>query len=237
MHISDLVKQEYIQDNPQWFTFEVVGSPIATGFGEVFFVAESDGTQSVLKTARPEYKDLVARECSIYHELQKVNAPIPNLRGEDKLALLLEFVPHPKKYDDLFLLNAAKQLQQVHEAGYIHRDVKRSSFLQDKIIDFNLCHKDSEATVPRGGTCFPPEYYTANRFSFAGDVYCFGVMIADITSQTRFPSHKLMSGEEFLWAIPLPVHNDIVVACTKTDPAERITISEIANYFEQVTRN
>lgn len=210
-----------------------IDSQVSTDFGSVFFL-ENGHEKLVLKVARSEWGDLLDREAQIYLDLHKYHAPIPDLRGYSGRCLLLQYVPSVSRYDDAFLLEAAKELLQIHDAGYVHRDVKENNFLSQRVIDFNLSHKKKEKNVPKGGfriRCSPEVLLHANP-SFPTDVYSFGCMVAYCANGVEIS--KGACAEEYLFQRTLPKYNDLVTRCTRTDPDKRIHMDEVVDYFEKV---
>ena len=97
--------------------------------------------------------------------------PVPAARGVDIGALL------------------ADALAALHEAGYMHGDIKPSNvgFTSDgspKLLDFGLARETSDAAAKRGGTVryLSPEVLSGRPADEADDVWSLCVMLHEIVS-------------------------------------------------------
>ena len=140
----------------------------------------------------------------------------------------------------------------LHSENIAHRDIKPANILLDsygrpKIADFGLSQKmdDRSGRVWRFGGSLPflaPEILKRESYNpFSADVWSLGVTIyLIVTGNLPWPAGKeltesIIQGE---YTIPETVSDDlaeVIRACLKVDPAERLTMSQIADlpYFQQ----
>jgi len=95
-----------------------------------------------------------------------------------------------------FVLGAAKALLAVHEAGWVHGDVKESNFCVDqkggkvRLIDFEFAVK--AGTIPEGYTrgYQAPETTREEDATYSGksDMYSFGVALEKMLSRSEIAS-------------------------------------------------
>lgn len=204
----------------------------STNHSQVFFLDEN-GKILVLKITDDEYASYLQNESNVYAALLKSRVPCPQLYGSSAHCLLVEFVPPVRKYDATFFLDAARELHAVHQAGYLHCDVKEQNFLAKRIFDFGLSQSHSNHRICRGSTPVrtAPELFDGAYPTIESDVYSFGCMIAACQG---FEISRTGIAEPFFARERLPSHNDLVRRCTLTDPSKRVSMDEIIEYFKKI---
>ncbi|XP_045586986.2 probable serine/threonine-protein kinase DDB_G0278665 [Procambarus clarkii] len=99
-------------------------------------------------------------------------------------------------------LQVGKKLQEVHEAGIVHNDIKGSNIIvrgpphnpEISIIDFGMACTTDESVLlfvePNVTTKHPPEMFEEGCSSSASDVYSYGVLMSEIlnASPSQYPS-------------------------------------------------
>ncbi|CAK4625787.1 hypothetical protein LEN26_020531 [Aphanomyces euteiches] len=151
------------------------------------------------------------------------------------------------------LCDAALGLLNIHEGGFVHRDVAARNCLVDpsgraKICDFGMCRpaESPEGSYAEDGGMtplkhMPPEsLQPPHLYSYKSDVYSFGVMMwATFTEEKPFAN--LSGAEAAAWvleggrldhvsAIP-QAHRDIMAQCFQEDPAKRPSMADIVAHF------
>ncbi|KDO34487.1 TKL protein kinase [Saprolegnia parasitica CBS 223.65] len=146
------------------------------------------------------------------------------------------------------LCDAASGFLNMHEGGFIHRDIAARNCLVDdqlraRVCDFGLCRRVhsyggghfAEGAMPL--KYLAPESLTPpHSFSFRSDSYSFGVLIWETFTESRpFPTmtsaeaaayvlegHRLELGE----TIPTP-YQSLIARCLQDDPAKRPSMATI----------
>lgn len=84
-------------------------------------------------------------------------------------------------------LSLGQQLQQIHDRGYTHNDIKPSNLMfsnqkatQAKIIDFGAINLPGQFMAVRSYPFVDPETVQSNRNSFANDIWALGMSLAEI---------------------------------------------------------
>lgn len=160
--------------------------------------------------------------------------------------------PTPDSYLRV-LYQLARGLEDIHDEGLIHRDIKPNNAKRDqenivKIFDFGLSRPDADAqTVGFVGTrgFAAPELYTTGtvRFTTAVDVYAFAAT-ALFLARGKLPSELLENPPRAEpWAsvrgfatIRLPIPDPIVRLLNRalaTDPAARPSITMLRRSIER----
>jgi hypothetical protein len=95
------------------------------------------------------------------------------------------------------IAQAARALEAVHRAGYLHLDIKPENFFLNPdgrvvLLDFGTARRPAEATVPGPGQAVTPAYsapeqfpqtrYAAPLLTYAADVFAFGVFAFELLS-------------------------------------------------------
>jgi serine/threonine protein kinase/Tfp pilus assembly protein PilF len=152
-------------------------------------------------TDRPQRADVVVRAAR--RNLQPSD-PVPADLRPDPFLMRAGFV------DGIVWIGVrvAEALAAVHQAGYVHHDLKPSNVLlgldgQPRVLDFNLASDVRNQKSRLGGTLpyMPPEHLQAVRSPDAqstmdarGDVYSLGVILYELLTGThpfgRFPRSR-----------------------------------------------
>lgn len=125
--------------------------------------------------------------------------------------------------------------------GIVHRHVKTSCFLvfdhgRTKVCDFALSTYWGEEAL-RGSAWTAPEVRSrASPFSFAADVYSFGlVMIEALSGSPGFEPAEGQNLDECIAALrwSTPAVASLIRACVSADPAKRPTFATIVETLER----
>jgi serine/threonine protein kinase len=148
----------------------------------------------------------------------------------------------------LMLKDAAAGLLNIHEGGFIHRDIAARNCLVDddlrvKICDFGLCRRVNSYSGALMKDAIGPVKYMApeslqmpHLFSYKSDTYMFGVLMWETyTMSTPFASMapieamlRVINGERL--AVPTDLPDDLhslMESCFKDAPAERPSMAAI----------
>lgn len=140
----------------------------------------------------------------------------------------------------------------IHEAGYIHRDIKCDNVLLDdaesrhptaKIADFGLSKK-SPSKMPFSGRCcgsleyLAPELLRAEPYDERVDVWSFGVTCyATLTGNfpfgggtTRAVVEAIVAGDATWSGIPSAASREFVESCLRLEISERPSSSELLRH-------
>ncbi|ETW03725.1 TKL protein kinase [Aphanomyces invadans] len=182
------------------------------------------------------------------------------------LALVTEYLPYGSIADtfaksslsvaqkETILYDAAAGLLNVHEGGFVHRDVAARNVLIDprgrgKLCDFGLCRRVDAAM---GGSHFergefplrymaPESLQPPHAFSYQSDAYMFGVLMWEtFTEQTPFASlapreaaalvlegHRLECNKDVA-VIPLK-YQRLIEGCFADDPSKRVSMVDLVH--------
>ncbi|XP_072022691.1 mitogen-activated protein kinase kinase kinase 12-like [Amphiura filiformis] len=122
----------------------------------------------------------------------------------------------------------------------VHRDIKADNcllFAGDlvKLCDFGIAEETDHTTgtSSRKGTeaWMAPELLMSSKFSTASDIYAFGVLIWEITTQEMPTAHQDVRGAR-IWGQPIrytfPIYmEDLLPLCWKIDRHDRPTIDGV----------
>lgn len=129
--------------------------------------------------------------CSIHgteQDEEHVYLFLEAVRGLPIHKLLQMTGPLNEPLSKVILVQVALILKELHEAGYIYRDVKASNFMIDKnglvkMVDLGLAKKiDRDRTFTICGTthAMPPEAHKSTGYSYEFDYYSFGVLVYEL---------------------------------------------------------
>ena len=166
--------------------------------------------------------------------------------------LIQDGVGIPSKCVRRMLDGIVHAFQYLHSENIAHRDIKPANILLDsygrpKIADFGLSQKmeDTTGRVWRFGGSLPflaPEILKRESYNpFPADVWSLGVTIyLLVTGNLPWPSKKdltesIVKGEYTIPETVSPDLADVIRACLKVNPDERLTMNEIVElpYFQQ----
>ncbi|KAF0714787.1 Aste57867_3693 [Aphanomyces stellatus] len=230
------------------------------------------GQEVVVKTLRPQAfgdsTDQIVQE--FRHEAAVLNmfGHHPNIvpfvgastDPSSTLALVTAYLPCGNLHDaapslsvaekEVVLYDAAAGLLNVHEGGFVHRDVAARNVLVDgnargKLCDFGLCRRVQAAYggshFERQGT-FPLKYMAPeslqppHAFSYKTDVYGFGVLLWETFGEeapfAELPpleaARLVLEGHRLAPTQAVPAkYRPLIEACFDVDPVERPTLVEI----------
>ncbi|RLN88797.1 hypothetical protein BBJ28_00015232 [Nothophytophthora sp. Chile5] len=244
-------------------------------FGDAYR-ASLDGEDVVVKTIRAsefgETTNQIVRE--FQHEAAMLSmfghhpciVPFVGAATDTKfpLALVTKYLPFGSLEDNLrrsdgpslsidertgMLKDAAAGLLNIHEGGFIHRDVAARNCLVDdglhvRICDFGLCRRVRSET---GGMLMkdavgpvkymaPESLQPPHAFSYDSDVYMFGVLMWE--TYTRSPPFAALTPVEAMMHVlrgeRLAVPNDLpaplqtlIQSCFYDSPADRPSMQEV----------
>lgn len=149
-----------------------------------------------------------------------------------------------------FLKQIAEGMAYLHEQRCIHRDLKSLNVLVDDgkayIIDFGLARheeavKKSKSYTGTRGWAAPEIMTTPPTYSFATDVFAFGVIMWELSTQ-RPPdsrnSEQIRKGEvakmDQAFVENNPKYAALFEECVKFDPSARPSFSEIAKRLTEM---
>ncbi|EQC34946.1 serine/threonine protein kinase [Saprolegnia diclina VS20] len=146
------------------------------------------------------------------------------------------------------LCDAAAGFLNIHEGGFLHRDIAARNCLVDdglrgKICDFGMCRRVNSYGGTRLSEGVGPLKYMApesltppHAFSFRSDSYSFGVLMWETFTETKpfgdmpaymAASHVVGGGRLALdEAVPLQYHH-LIEACFHEDPTKRPSMATI----------
>ncbi|OQS02032.1 kinase [Thraustotheca clavata] len=238
-------------------------------FGDAYR-AKYNGQDVVIKKLRPnsfgENQDQIVQEFRHEAAVLSLFGHHPNIVPfvgactdlSKELCLVTQYLPFgsledqygkalPVRTKARILKDAACGLLNIHEGGFIHRDVAARNCLVDtdyrgRICDFGLCRRVnsyggahfSEGSMPL--KYLAPESLTEpHSFSYRSDSYSFGVMMWETLSESKPYSgmtateaaNHIMNGYGLDSAtIPLS-YRDLLTSCLSGDPAKRPSMAHI----------
>ncbi|KDO34494.1 serine/threonine protein kinase [Saprolegnia parasitica CBS 223.65] len=245
-------------------------------FGDAYR-ARYRGQDVVVKTLRPsefgDNQDQIVQEFRHEAAVLSLFGHHPNIVPfvgactdlSQPLSLVTEYLPFGSLEDQSrehalspeqktrLLYDAANGFLNIHEGGFIHRDIAARNCLVDdglraKICDFGLCRRVRSF----GGSHFPegmvplkymaPESLTPpHAFSYQSDAYSFGVLVWETYMETppyaNVPSHlaaaRILEGARLdVDAASIPaVHHALLAACFQEDPSKRPSMTDIVRHF------
>ena len=162
----------------------------------------------------------------------------------------------PPQWDDtkklINIFGIASAMSYLHSHNIIHRDLKPENILEDdylfpKICDFGLSkiyhsNKESMSTESQAGykgtpIYIPPETWSREEYSTAGDVYAFALIVYELMTLDepfkKFTISKIFSKivtEKYRPEFKSPIddcYKDLINRCWSNDPKQRPTFDEI----------
>ena len=138
----------------------------------------------------------------------------------------------------------AEALAGIHEAGVVHRDLTPSNVLLaadgPKVVDFGIARALHQAALTATGTVMgtpgwvPPEVARGGEHSPAGDVFCWGALVAHAacgrppfgTGPAEAVMFRVVHESPDVPALPPPLADLVAFALAK-DPAQRPSANRI----------
>uniref|UniRef100_A0A8C4QN72 Uncharacterized protein n=1 Tax=Eptatretus burgeri TaxID=7764 RepID=A0A8C4QN72_EPTBU len=157
-------------------------------------------------------------------------------------------------------LGVARGLTHIANHGVIHHDVAARNVLIGahdtfKVCDFGLarhqCESDklsTQASIPF--RWYPPEYFSRQQYTHAGDVWAFGVFLWELVTFAYTPyqeiaSHQVLASRLLCgYRMPCPSHcskamYDLMLACWEPEPEHRPTFAQLwqrLSYLHQANK-
>jgi serine/threonine protein kinase len=181
-------------------------------FSDVYFLKEE---QLIIKIFNPKkkYSQLEKKRFKNEFYLWQLNYPdiLPEIQEENGLILIRKAIPGTplsKKQNLLlqekekYLLQIARQIQAVHDAGFLHLDIKPSNILiNDKgafLIDFASALERQKRQIPRNYVMpftmiYAPQECVLNRFDLADtstDWFMWGMTAYELFTGATPVYHK-----------------------------------------------
>uniref|UniRef100_UPI00358E5744 fibroblast growth factor receptor 2-like isoform X2 n=1 Tax=Myxine glutinosa TaxID=7769 RepID=UPI00358E5744 len=145
-------------------------------------------------------------------------------------------------------LGVARGLTHIANHGVIHHDVAARNVLIGaddtfKVCDFGLARHQSEsdklsaqASIPF--RWYPPEYFSRQQYTHAGDVWAFGVFLWELVTFAYTPyqeiaSHQVLASRLLRgYRMPCPSHcskamYELMMACWEPEPDHRPTFAQL----------
>ncbi len=145
-------------------------------------------------------------------------------------------------------------LKSIHAAGIIHRDLKPSNIIVGpdgvKVVDFGISVLQDAASSTQTGAMLgtvawlSPEQITGQRATEKSDVFNLGMVLAyALTGQHPYGEgrpdaimFRIAHGEPNLEGLPTKFSN-LVKSCLDKDPAQRLSLQEIALKLSDVSKS
>eukprot|EP01138_Halocafeteria_seosinensis_P011780 gb/GECG01012038.1/.p1 GENE.gb/GECG01012038.1/~~gb/GECG01012038.1/.p1 ORF type:complete len:735 (+),score=69.74 gb/GECG01012038.1/:1-2205(+) len=150
-------------------------------------------------------------------------------------------------------LHGARAIEHVHFSGFLHRDIKSENFVvtnrwELKLIDFGHAVKGERVTEDaQFGTArwMAPEVLSHGAYSREGDIFSFGIVLWEMTSNAPFPyfeveEHavtKMVVEEKLRPRISDDTPEDfarLMKWCWRTDPSARPLAKQVVQYLERM---
>lgn len=122
--------------------------------------------------------------------------------------LRLAMLKNPEQlapYKFSIILNMARAMQEVHEKGFVHLDLKPENFLVTpywnvKLTDFDLCAKVDGKPIRKKviqGTrnYLAPELIDKKPFDQRADIFAFGIICYELLAGGRKPTDAMLSND------------------------------------------
>ncbi|KAG9409741.1 hypothetical protein AC1031_020051 [Aphanomyces cochlioides] len=239
-------------------------------FGDAYR-ADYNGRDVVVKTIRAsEYgdsSDQIVQE--FRHEAAVLNmfGHHPNIVPfvgastdlSEPLSLVTEYLPCGTIEDQVdlttaqkmqILIDAAAGLLNIHDGGFVHRDIAARNCLVDanrraKICDFGLCRRINQAY---GGSFVqdgvgpikymaPESLQPPHAFSYKSDAYSYGVLMWETFTQTKpfadvppyLAAARVLEGGRLDVSLPVipPSCRELMEDCFQEDPTKRPSMHSI----------
>lgn len=118
-------------------------------------------------------------------------------------------------------LNAAKIVESVHKAGYLHLDIKNANFMQKEkgevvLIDFGIAREIGAKNSPfdSGHGLSPhyasPEQTNNHELDERSDIYCLGAAVYELF--TRRPPYVGEDGQDVMKQVVSPYHHPLPIS-------------------------
>ena len=212
--------------------------PKYVGFGS-FSVAENEDVLERFADHKGDSFDCILSELAYAYNLFY-------LKGRD-----YSFLNH-----GFLFAKYADYLATMHEAGYVHLDVKPGNLLFNScnwetfLTDFGKCRKlpyKSKGVNDGTPQFMAPEQFRGERLDGRTDVYCLGATIYDLLTG-YFPFFEEFSMEALIWRKKgkLPKEpkernieisqgmNDLIMRCMQVEPEKRPSMRELAEELRRV---
>ncbi|CAK4987518.1 unnamed protein product [Aphanomyces euteiches] len=188
------------------------------------------------------------------------------------LALITEFIPcgsledqlasHPRRWSvrgkTAILADSATGLLNVHEGGFVHRDIAARNVLVDgqdraKLCDFGMCRRvqatetgiNFESGVGPLQYMAPESLQPPHSFSYQSDAYSFGVLLWETFSERRpFDSWKPAEAAAFVLEggrlddVHIPTQfQPLLAKCFQENPMNRPSMATIVHTLADMLNN
>ena len=175
----------------------------------------------------------------------------------DKIIKLVNCGRKPKEWDDTKLLivtyGIAAGMSHLHSLNILHRDLKPENVFLDehlfpKIGDFGLSKEIEDDDRSNQSNSFvgtpafmAPEIFEGLKYTKAGDVYAFGILLYEITTfdlpykeyNAYNLSYFVVNGVRPKFNVDIPkCYKFLIEKCWHKEPKKRPTFSEIVNYLK-----
>ncbi|XP_010507478.1 PREDICTED: serine/threonine-protein kinase PAK 4-like [Camelina sativa] len=240
-------------------------------YGYISLVRTPDGMLMAKKTSLRKYSENLEKELRILHHFNSINFKIvrptsPLIYHETMpvnvkvSSIYMEVAPHgslkdmltkaggrlPENVVGYCTLMILKGLKDLHQAGYVHCDLRLENILifktythgelcELKLADFGLS-KEPNGPIPLEGSLFEgsPDYLAPEAvgpdriISPAVDIWSLGVMVVKMLGPP--PIVMLRGRVIFLSEVLSSMAFDFVSKCTVRDPAGRATAEDLLSH-------
>jgi serine/threonine protein kinase len=165
--------------------------------------------------------------------------------GRNLRLAMLKNVNEVAQHRNTIILNMARAMQEVHDKGFVHLDLKPENFLvtpywKVKLTDFDLCAKVDGKPIKQKilqGTpnYLAPEVLNRGTFDQRADIFAFGIICYELFTGGRKPTDAIASNDSSFEMSIRPLSefypeiskglDKIILKCLASDMTDRYAAS------------